>query len=357
MKKHIQSCLCGLSIWLMLSGWAVSAAPPTAETSDVKYERYPRWNFSEGREYHRFFPTPAPKGHFYNTWMKATANIDDTPEKETIVLIIAETGTSGDTDDWGQAFLLIADETGTGGIPKKKDFFTFFETSKHDFEVPTKAIELHSPPFTFREPPKDDQGHRGVSFEVADLTGDGTLDLWVRFAGNAVAVISFQKGEFRVVFSSYGYHGDQAKACIDLDNDGIYEIKIPHGIYLDTTLEQRPTWINLYEWDGTASVLNNAKFYADNDEFLIQLLRLYNRHLLYERGRLKWNYKPIQGKKYGTFDIHVETYEFYIGLTFYYRGEARLAQMYLQRVAEQGKNENYIQTAETILKKLPPQQR
>ena len=354
--KHIQSCLWVLSIWLMLNGWAVSAAPPTPETSDVEYQRYPRWNFSEGRKYHRFFPTPAPKGHFYNTWMKATANIDDTPEKETIVLIIAETGTSGDTDDWGQAFLLIADETGTGGIPKKKDFFSFFDTSKHDFEVPTKAIELHSPPFTFREPPKDGQAHRGVSFKVVDLTGDGTLDLCVRFAGNAVAVISFQKGEFRVIFSSYGYHGDLGKAYVDLDDDSVYEIKIPHGIYLDTTLE-RPTWINCYEWNGTAYVLNNAKFYAENDEFLIRLLRLYNRHLLYERSQLKWHYKPIQGKKYGAFDIHVETYEFYIGLTFYYRGEAGQAQMYLQRVAGQGKNENYIQAAEAILKKLPLQQR
>ena len=356
MKKHIQSRLWMLSIWLMLSGWAVSAAPPTPETSDVEYQRYPRWNYSEGREYHRFFPTPAPKGHYYNTWMKATANIDDTPEKETIVLIVAETGRSGDTNDWGQAFLLIADETGTGGFPKKKVFFTFFDTSKHNFEVPTKAIELHSPPFTFREPPKDGQGHWGASFEVVDLTGDGTLDLWVKFAGNAVAVISFQKSEFRVVFSSYGYRGDQAKAYIDLDNDGIYEIKISHRISLNTGLE-RPTWISLYEWDGTGYVLNNAKFYADNDEFLIRLLRLYNGHLLYQRGELKWGYKPVQGRKYGEFDIYVETYEFYIGLTFYYRGEAEPAQVYLQRVAEQGKNENYIKAAESILKKLPRQRK
>ena len=353
MKKHIQSCLWGLSIGLMLNSWAVSAAPPTPETPDVEYQRYPRWNFSEGREYHRFFPTPAPKGHLYNTWMKATANIDDTPEKETIVLIFAETGRTGNPKDWGQVFLLIADETGTGGFPKKKDFFTFIDTDKHDFEVPTKAIELHRPPFTFSKPPK---GHQGTSFEVVDLTGDGTLDLWIKFAGNAVAVISFQKGEFRVVFSGYGYHGDMDKGYVDLDNDGIYEIKTRHGVYLDTTAE-RPTWINLYEWDGNAYVLNNAKFYADNDEFLIRLLRLYNSHLMYERRQLKWRYEPIQGKEYGAFDIYVETYEFYIGLTFYYRGEAERAKVYLQRVAEQGEHEHYIQAAETILKKLPPSRR
>ena len=357
MKKHIQNPFGVLSILLVLSGWAASAAPPTPETSDVEYQGYEWPHDPEGRIYHRFLPIPAPKGLYYNTWLKATANIDDTPEKETVVLMVAETGVDGPRGEWVQAFLLIADETGTGGFPKKKDFFRLFDTDKHDFEVSAKSIELHSPPFVFLKPSIGAQDHRGASFKLVDLTGDGTLDIWVKYARSAAAVISFQKGEFRQVFSSYAYHRFQTKAYVDLDSDGIYEIKIPYHVYLRGPQQVRPTWISLYEWDGTAYVLNNAKFYVDNDDFLIGFLNLYNGHLTEERDMLKWGPKPIQEKKHGGFTTYVETYEFYIGLTFYYRGEAERAQVYLQRVAEQGKNENYIKAAEALLKKLPRQRR
>ena len=202
------------------------------------------------------------------------------------------------------------------------------------------------------KPPKNAEDHRGATFKLVDLTGDGTLDIWVEFTYDAVAVISFQDGEFRVVFSSYAYHGDQPNEYIDLDNDGIYEIKIPHKIYLRGPQQVRPTWISLYEWDGTAYVLNNAKFYADNDEFLIGLLSLYNGHLKEQREMLKWGSTPIPEKEYGGFTTYIETYEFYLGLTFYYRGAAEQAQVYLQRVAERGKNENYIKAAESIFKKI-----
>ena len=347
MKKHIQSRFWVLSIWLMLSGWAVNAAPPPAETSDVEYQRYPWDHYPLGRKYHRFFPTPAPGELFYHTRMKAIANIDDTPEKETVVLISADTGVN---KQWAQAFLLILDETEMD-VPKKKDFFALRDTNQYDFEVSTKSIEFHDPPLTFRKPPKNAHGYRSPSFELIDLTGDGTLDLWVEF-GHAVAVISFQKGEFRVVFSSYARYGTQAKAYVDLDNDGIYEIKTPHGMYLNTKSKSL-LWINLYEWNGIAYVLNNAKFYADNDELLKQLLKLYNDHVLYQKSRLKQGSTPIPERKREEFTTYIEKFEFYIGLTFYYRGEAERAKVYLQRVAEQGKNENYIQVAESILKKLP----
>ena len=61
-------------------------------------------------------------------------------------------------------------------------------------------------------------------------------------------------------------------------------------------------------------VLNNERFYADNDEFLIALLDQYN-DLLIRYGR----YEP---------------YSFYLGLVFYYRGNAAMARRHLQWVVE-----------------------
>ena len=49
-----------------------------------------------------------------------------------------------------------------------------------------------------------------------------------------------------------------------------------------------------------------------------------------------------------------ETCEFYIGLADYYGGKEEVARWYLQQVTEQGKNEHYIQAAQSILEKLPP---
>ena len=123
---------------------------------------------------------------------------------------------------------------------------------------------------------------------------------------------------------------------IDLDNDGIYEIKIPDRIVVSNVdMASRPEWVSLYEWDGTTYVLNNERFYAENDEFLIRLLDRYNSVL----------------NHYGRF----EEYSFYIGLVFYYRGNVSMARGYLRWVAEHGQKQDYVQAAENILKKLPPQ--
>ena len=339
MTKHIHSLLLGLSILLILSGFAVNADPPTAKISDVEYKGYDVPIDPEGRKYHRFLQFPAPEGASYDTQMKATANIDDTPEKETIVLMVAE----GGGDEWGQwcqAFLLIAeDETETGELPKKKELFKLFDAGVYNFDVPGKNIELQSAPFVIQEVsgsrPWD---FRGVSFKLIDLTGDGTLDIWVECA-YGIAVISFQNGELREVCSARSsFKREEPMEYIDVDNDGIYEIKIPTNISIDGV----PTaayleWVSFYEWDGNTYVLNNERFYAENDEFLIRLLGYYN-HRLLRAGR----YIP-----------QCEVYSFYIGLTFYYRGNVSMARAYLQWVVKHAEEREFIQAAESILKKLP----
>ena len=134
---------------------------------------------------------------------------------------------------WVQAFLLIADET-KAAVPKKKAFFKLFDSGTHALEVPSaKSIELQSPAFVFTEPPKDSLKSRAATFRLVDLTSDGILDIWVEF-GYAVAVISFQQGEFKAVFSHYTVPGLLLDAeYVDLDNDGSYEIKIPYSIRVD----------------------------------------------------------------------------------------------------------------------------
>ena len=336
MKKHIQNTFLGLAICFLLSGSAVSAAPPTPETSDVKYYRYHDPRDPEGQKYHQFLPDPAPEGVFYDTRLKASANIDNTPGKETIVSILVDRKYDAFAGNWAHAFLLIAEaETETGVLPEKKVFFRLYASDAHELEVPGEvSIEPQSPPFTFRDGSNEAAWKpHGVGFELVDLTGDGTLDVWVEF-GYAVAVISFQEGEFKEVFSSYsvGYEPEY----VDLDNDGTYEIKIPNSIFINgLPRASYPKWMSLYEWDGNTYILNNERFYAENDAFLIRLLNTYN-HILIQHGRL-------------------EEHSFYIGLVFYYRGDVPMAQKYLQWVAEHAENDDYIQAAESFLKKLPPQ--
>ena len=337
MTKHTYSLLLGLSILLILGCWTVNADPPTPKNSDVKYKRYADHPIDpEGRKYHRFLQFPAPEGASYDTQMKATANIDDTPEKETIVLMVAE----GGGDEWGQwcqAFLLIAeDETETGELPKKKELFKLFDAGVHNFDVPGKTIEVRNPPFVFRGPWSGESwAFKWVGFELVDLTGDGILDIWVEHT-DGVAVISFQNGEFKEVCSGYAYSREHSPEYVDLDNDGTYEIKIPRSIFMiDNPPIRYVQWMSLYEWDGTAYVLNNERFYAENDEFLIRLLRQYNAALI-----LYGRYEP---------------YSFYIGLVFYYRGNTAMAQRYLQSVVKHAEKQDYIQAAESLLKKLSPQ--
>ena len=309
-----------------------------AETPDVEYLYYRDAPLEpEARKYHRFLKFPAPQGFSYSTRMKAIANIDNTPEKETIVLMVAERG----GDEWGQwcqAFLLIAEaETETGELPKEKELFKLFDAGVYNFDVPGKNIPVRNPPFVFKTLWGGEAwGFQGVSFELVDLTGDGILDIWADHA-YGIAAISFQNGEFKEVCSAYtSTRRADPMEYVDLDNDGIYEIKIPDRIAMSGIPgASYPQWINLYEWNGNTYVLNNERFYAEADDFVIRLL---NRYSLSEQG-------------FGRREEHT----FYIGMMSYYRGNTLMAQAYLQWVIEHGKKQDYIQAAESILKKLPRQ--
>ena len=338
MKKHLQTILFGLTICLLPLSSAVSAAPPISQTSDVQYRRFRYAYDPEEQKYHVFLTRPLPKELYYSTELRATANIDNTPEKETVVLIIVGTSRAAFPGEWEQAYLLIADHQ--AAMPKKIDLFKLFDAGTYALEVPAKTIELQSPAFVFTEPPKNAFKYRNISFRLVDLTGDGILDIWVEF-GYAVVVISFQNGEFKEIFSSYTVPGPLPDVeYVDLDKDGTYEIKIPYSIHIKDVpgLPHLP-WMSLYEWDGNAYVLNNERFYADNNDFLIRLLGEYNYQML----------------RRGTFISRCETYRFYLGLVYYYRGSKSPSD--LQWILKHAKKDAYIQAASSLLKKLPPPRR
>lgn len=337
MKQPLQTILLGLTICFLLSGSEVSTAPPISQTSDVQYRRFRYAYDPEGRKYHVFLTRPLPKELYYSTELRATANIDNTPAKETVVLIIVGTSRAALPGEWGQAYLLIADHQ--AAMPKKIDLFKLFDAGTYALEVPAKTIELQSPAFVFTEPPKNAFKYRNISFRLVDLTGDGILDIWVEF-GYAVAVISFQNGEFKEIFNSYTVPGTLPDVeYVDLDNDSTYEIKIPYSIYIEELpgVPHLP-WMNLYEWDGTNYVLNNERFYADNNDFLIRLLGEYNYQML----------------RHGEFVNYCETYRFYLGLLYYYRGSKSPSD--LEWILEHAKNDDYIQAASALLKKSPPRE-
>ena len=90
MKQHIQTTSLGLSILLILSTLvSANAEPPKTTTSQISYSCYSY--FYDLEEYHGFLPSPAPEGLHYHIRMTARANIDDTPEKEVIDLIVVDT--------------------------------------------------------------------------------------------------------------------------------------------------------------------------------------------------------------------------------------------------------------------------
>ena len=332
MNQYLQTTLLGLTFSLLLWAPAVSAAPPTPET--VKYHRYNDRRDPGGKKYHSFLAAAAPEGLYYNTRKTAVGNIDDTPEKETIVLMTADTGVDAPQGEWVQAFLLITEDE-ADGIPKKKELFKLFDAGTHVFDVPGKTIELQSAPFVFWKLRKDRPWfYSGVSFEVVDLTGDGILDIWVEQA-EGVSVISFQNGEFVEVCSVYSSpRREDPIEYIDIDKDGTYEIKIPDRISIDGPSAVSLPWMSFYEWDGNTYVLNNDRFYAENDEFLTRLLEKYNFGHPFTRN---------------------EVYHFYIGLVYAYRGNAPMAREFLQRVVEHAKKQDYRKAAEELLKNLPHQ--
>ncbi|MXV75983.1 VCBS repeat-containing protein [Candidatus Poribacteria bacterium] len=332
MKRFLQTTL---FISLILSCFAVNADTPKTTTSKVTYRRYKPY---QEQQYHRFLTIPAPKGLRYDTRMAATANIDDTPEKETVVLMLVDiyvdVARYRYVGEWVQAFLLIANTEAEE--LQQKALFKLYDTGTHALEIPAaKSIELQTPPLVFAQPPKDALQSL-AAFELVDLTGDGTLDVWFE-SSYGVAVISFQNGEFKEIFSSYTIPGLLSDAeYVDLDNDGIYEIKIPYSIHIEGVPgAPHLEWMSLYEWDGNTYILNNEKFYTESNEFLIQLLGAFNYQML----------------RHGDIIYQCETYRFYLGLVHHYRGSETPVD--LKWIVEHGKKDNYIQAAESILKKLP----
>ena len=81
MTKHIQNILLWLGISLILSCLVVNADTAKTVTSEVNYSYYYHSD-DDLKKYYRFLPSPAPEGLHYHARLRATANIDDTPEKE-----------------------------------------------------------------------------------------------------------------------------------------------------------------------------------------------------------------------------------------------------------------------------------
>ena len=292
-----------------------------AQTPDVEYHWAEYALEFPGQMYQQFLPSPLPEKYRYETLRAAIANVDDTPEKETIVLTATYREDIGMYEEWAQASLLIVTTEADGSL-KKKDLLEL-------------ELAVQNPPFVFGEPTRlHSWGTRTLSFDLIDLTGDGILDVWME-AHHGAVVISFQNGEFKEVLSCYSsIRREDPIEYIDLDNDGTFEIKIPDLISIDRIpTAARPEWMSLYKWDGNTYVLNNERFYAENDEFLLYLLEMYNVWPRFTRG---------------------QEYHFYTGLVYYYRRNFPMARGYLQQVVKHAKDTDYKQAAETILKKLPP---
>ena len=318
----------------VFSNYTVSREKLT-DAFDVEYVRYD-WPYDlGGQKYHRFLGNPPSEKLSYTTRLKAIANIDDTTKKETIVLMVAEpSGEWVEVGQWNKAFLLIVEaETEITGFSKTKELFGLFGGASHDLNVPGKTIEVQSAPFIFRDHWRGSGAFKYVSFKLVDLTGDGILDVWAEHA-YGMAVISFQEGEFKEICSAYSSHKREAPIeYVDLNKDGIYEIKIPDRISINGPTAAYLEWMSFYEWDGHTYVLNNERFYAENDEFLTRLLDQYETWSRYSRN---------------------EVYHFYIGLVYSYRDNAPMAREFLQRVIEHGKKPDYRKASEELLKKLPP---
>ena len=114
MAKHIQSIRLALAISLILTA-SVSVNADTSKTTTSTVTYGYRYFSDDLAEYHRFLPTPAPEGLYYQGRMIALGNIDNTPEKEVIVLLVVGTkprptfSDHADFGNWSQAFLLITD--------------------------------------------------------------------------------------------------------------------------------------------------------------------------------------------------------------------------------------------------------
>ena len=77
----------------------------------------------DGQKYHRFLTATPPQELHYNTRMKASGNIDDTPEKETVILMTIDTKIGAPNRKWTQAFLCVAEAETEATLPEKIDPF------------------------------------------------------------------------------------------------------------------------------------------------------------------------------------------------------------------------------------------
>lgn len=319
-------------LYLIFFSWQVKANSLQKEVSQVEYQGYLEW---EGKEYQQFLP-PEPEGMWYYTKMKGIGNVDNTPEKEEVVLITVQHQIGAEYVE--QAFLLVC--TKAEGVLKKKGLLKLY-----DYGAEETSFQGAYPSLVFRKTTWKFMPNNG-RLKLVDLNGDGMLDVFVElwFSGGSygpyyIAVVSFQNGKLKQIFNSFA--GANASSpfppqYIDVDKDGIYEIEIPNEIVVEgVPHSSMPTWINLYEWNGEKYVLNNQKFYSRDTSILFSFVETYLHELTPTRepGR------------------YFEEYEFYLGLIYYYQGSP-YAHTYLGRIVEKAKNENYIKEAQAVLKRL-----
>ena len=134
MKENSQTTLFGLAISLILTVSAVNADTAKTMPSQVKYNYYWHLNDLHEQKYHRFLPNPVPEELYYHTRITAISNVDDTPEKETVVLMVVGTKPHADFGNWHQAFLLITNTK--AGKLESKAFFKLFDVGTHPLNVP-----------------------------------------------------------------------------------------------------------------------------------------------------------------------------------------------------------------------------
>ncbi|RKU15945.1 hypothetical protein C6503_13280, partial [Candidatus Poribacteria bacterium] len=155
MKQHIQTTFLGLAIFLILTAFVVNAETPKTTTSQVNYGYY--YLLDDLKEHYRFLLSPAPEGLHYHIRMTATANIDDTPEKETIALIVVDTkprtfsSNGALSDNYIQAFLLITNWKGSK-IEKKpaSNFLTRGRIRQRSQQRKASNFTVHPPVSSYR---------------------------------------------------------------------------------------------------------------------------------------------------------------------------------------------------------------
>jgi len=317
-----------------------------SENGQIEYKGFEE---TEGKEYQQFFP-PLREGEglplnkvkgWYWTRMKGVGNVDNTPEKEEVVLITVQEHTNW---DYRQAFLLVC--TRKNEAIEKKYLLEIFNNEKKEF------IEDQSPPYVFKQRDFTRRWYPNHGeFKLVDLNKDGILDVFVQlwFSGGSAApfyvvAVSFQDGSLKRIFSSFAVVRDYPVQYLDVDEDGIYEILIPDEIIAGFEHSSDPIWISCYEWNGKEYRINNQKFYSKDTDILISFLQLYSYRLRWYSDMLFfWGMKT---------EMYFEDYEFYIGLIYYYRQKLYTARDYLERIVDKAKNENYVREARAILKSL-----